>query len=241
MAGVQMETSTASCIKIHQKKSRDKEKRVCPRANKAHNLLKPSHSSMPVGQRRVTNREEKPPPRWPRISDSADTRICAHRACRESSAFGPGAGRETPVCANFTKRTTSVRRNNLAEVPQEFGGMQLASLSVRVLATLYADQYQKYWSARNLACLQAPAGWESSQRPRWDSPRLYPTLARGSRRGRSAHRPYAMAGGFGALALPSATRPTDVPRVDVGQVDVWHADVRDVDHVWHVRLVERRR
>jgi hypothetical protein len=47
-----------------------------------------------------------------------------------------------------------------------------------------------------------------------------------------------MAGGFGALggdaALPSATRPTDVPRVDVGQVDVWHVDVRDVDDVWHV-------
>jgi hypothetical protein len=49
-----------------------------------------------------------------------------------------------------------------------------------------------------------------------------------------------MAGGFGALvgdaALPSATGPTDVPRVDVGQVDVWHVDVRDVDHVWRVEV-----
>jgi hypothetical protein len=38
----------------------------------------------------------------------------------------------------------------------------------------------------------------------------------------------------GDAALPSATRPADVPRVDVGQVDVWHFDVRDVDNVWHV-------
>ena len=40
-----------------------------------------------------------------------------------------------------------------------------------------------------------------------------------------------VAGGFGALegdaALPSATRQTDLPRVDVGQVDVRHVDVRD--------------
>ena len=70
----------------------------------------------------------------------------------------------------------------------------------------------------------------------------HPALPRRSRAGHgegvAPRRPYAMAAGFGALvgdaALPSATRPTDVPRVDVGQVDVWHADVRDVDDVWHV-------
>lgn len=65
---------------------------------------------------------------------------------------------------------------------------------------------------------------------------LTPALPRHSHAGHgegvAPHRPYAMAGGFGALvgdaALPSTTRPTDVPWVDVGQVDVWQADVRDV-------------
>ena len=37
-------------------------------------------------------------------------------------------------------------------------------------------------------------------------------------------------------ALASATRPTDVTRVDVGQVDVWHVDVRDVYYVWRVEV-----
>ena len=109
----------------------------------------------------------------------------------------------------------------------------------------YADQYQKYWSARNLACLQAPTG--RGEQPA-ASVGLTPALPRRSRAGHgegvAPHRPYAMAGGFGALvgdaALPSATRPTDVPRVDVGQVDVWQADVRDVrvdvaGHTWDVR------
>ena len=108
----------------------------------------------------------------------------------------------------------------------------------------YADQYQKYWSARNLACLQAPTG--RGEQPA-ASVGLTPALPRRSRAGHgegvAPHRPYAMAGGFGALvgdaALPSATRPTDVPRVDVGQVDVWQADVRDVrvdvaGHAWHL-------
>jgi len=54
---------------------------------------------------------------------------------------------------------------------------------------------------------------------------LTPALPWRSRAGHgegvAPHRPYAMAGGFGALvgdaALLSATQPTDVPRVDVGQ------------------------
>lgn len=42
----------------------------------------------------------------------------------------------------------------------------------------------------------------------------------------------------GDAGLPSATRPTDIPRVDVGQVDVRHVDVRyDVVHRVEVRDV----
>src|SRR5271166_4093434 len=51
-----------------------------------------------------------------------------------------------------------------------------------------------------------------------------------------------MAGGLGALGgdavLPSATRPTDVPWVDVGQVDVRDVKVDVAGHARDVQVIE---